>query len=545
MNKQSLITILLTMLMSMVEVTAFGYDIAVENADGVTIFYKYVNNGTELLVTEHSSYTNYRGVLVIPEDVTYMNRTRKVTMIGAQAFLNCSGLSSITIPNSVTSIEMGAFMNCSGLTSITIPNSVTSIGSVAFYGCESLNSVVISNIEAWCNLCFYDDGSNPLSYAHHLFLNEEEIKDLVIPNSVSSIGAYAFSGCSGLTSVTLDNNVKDIGYSAFSNCSDLTSVTIGNSVKNIGDYVFSDCSGLTSVTIGNNVKDIGSHAFGGCTCLTSVTIGKSVTSIGTKAFFNCYGLTSLTIPNSVSSIGNSAFLGCKGLSSVISLIENPFEISGKINNADMKRTFDLDVFNNVTLYVPIGTIEKYKATNGWKDFLFIEEGTGPNSGDTPEVMKCATPIIGYQNGKLTFISDTEGAICQSTITDSDITSYIGNEVQLVVTYHISVYATKANYENSDVATATLCWIDVEPQKEGIVDGIVSVRANPVLIQSNENTLIVTGAPKGIDISVYNLAGQKVGSTKVDTEATNVITSLHSGEVGIVKIGEKSVKVQIK
>lgn len=84
-----------------------------------------------------------------------------------------------------------------------------------------------------------------------------------------------------------------------------------------------------------------------------------------------------------------------------------------------------------------------------------------------------------------------------------------------------------------------------PRKEGIVDGIASFRANPVLIQSNENTLIVTGAPKVLDISVYNLAGQKVGYTKVDSETTNVITSLHSGEVGMVKIGEKSVKVQIK
>ena len=162
--------------------------------------------------------------------------------------------------------------------------------------------------------------------------------------SVTSIGGYAFSGCSGLTSVTIPNSVTSIGDYAFRGCSGLTSVTIGNSVTSIGDYAFYGCSGLTSVTIPNSVTSIGKSAFSGCTGLTSVTfnaekctymgsdsyppvfndcinlttlnIGNKVTIIPSSAFSGCSGLTSLTIPNSVTSIGYYAFSGCSGLTSV-------------------------------------------------------------------------------------------------------------------------------------------------------------------------------------------------------------------------------------
>ncbi len=136
-------------------------------------------------------------------------------------------------------------------------------------------------------------------------------------------------------------------------------------------------------------------------------------------------------------------------------------------------------------------------------------------------------------------------MCQSTITDSDIASYSSNEVQLGVTYNISVYATKDGYENSDVATATLCWIDVEPRTEGIANGVASVRANAVLIQGESGTFSISGADEGTPISIYNTAGQMVGSAKANAETTHVFTSLRKGEIGIVKIGQKAVKVMMK
>ena len=292
--KQISLSILLTLLMSMAGIKAYAYDIAVENADGVTIYYNYYNEGKELEVTFLSSNHSYQdnknayvGNVVIPEEVTYMNRTRKVTSIGSDAFWDCTRLTSVTIPNSVTSIGSYAFEYCTRLTSVNIPNSVTSIGDGAFQGCYGLTSVTISDITAWLSISFAGSESNPLCYAHHLFLNGEEVKDLTIPNSVTSIGDYTFHGCSSLTSVTIPNSVTSIGNSAFYYCSNLTSVTIPNSVTSIGGYAFQRCSSLTSVTIGNSVTTIGYSAFSDCSSLTSVTIPNSVTSIGDNAFYYC------------------------------------------------------------------------------------------------------------------------------------------------------------------------------------------------------------------------------------------------------------------
>ena len=211
-NMKKLITFFLLLALPLL---VSAYEIAVENADGVTIYYNYYNNGTELEVTSGGGYS---GVVNIPEEVAYMGRTRKVTSIGNHAFSESSDLTSVTIPNSVTSIGEYAFEYCNDLTSVTIPNSVTSIGKFAFVRRTGMTSVNITDIEAWCRIAFGNDYANPLSFAHHLYLNGEEIKDLVIPNSVSSIGNYAFFDCDGLTSVTIPNSVTSIGDGAFSGC---------------------------------------------------------------------------------------------------------------------------------------------------------------------------------------------------------------------------------------------------------------------------------------------------------------------------------------
>ena len=383
----------------------YAYDIAVDNADGMTIYYNYIKEGRELEVTSGDS--KYSGAVVIPEEATYDGRTRMVTSIGEYAFNSCVDLTSVTIPNSVTAIGRGAFQVCGGLTSVTISGSVTSIGNGAFKACRSLTSVNI-------------------------------------PNSVTSIGNEVFSGCSGLTSISIPNSVTSIGSSAFQHCSGLTSISIPNSVTSIGSSAFGACSGLTSVYItdlsawckitfvndysnplyyarrlylnNEEIKDlvvpdgvtsIGNEVFYGCSGLTSVTIPGSVTGIGDRAFFGCDGLISVAIPCSLTSIGNNAFDGCD-LESVVSLIEEPFALIGK---NDAFKTFSFNTFENAMLYVPANSIDKYKATDGWKDFAHIQSLEFSLSGTVRD--QDGNPIAGAQ------VTLANGTYYQTSTTDAD------------------------------------------------------------------------------------------------------------------------------
>ena len=560
---------LLLFAMILLPLVASAHDIEVQNADGVTIYYNYINGGNELEVTyrgdKHDSYTNeYHGIIVIPEKVTYINGTRKVTRIGSYAFYKCN-LVAVTIPNSVTSIGNNAFFDCDYLTSITIPNSVTSIGERAFEGCSGLTSITIPNsvtsIGYWAfRYCFgltsVTIGSGVTSIGEKAFEGCKHLTSITIPNSVTSIGYSAFSNCTSLTSVTIPNSVTFIGGSAFYGCSGLTSVTIGNSVTSIGSYAFSGCSGLTSITIPNSVTSIGYSAFSNCTSLTSVTIPNSVTSIGDYAFNGCSGLTSITIPNSVTSIGDLAFYKCTSLTSITIGSEIKYiniyafascpELTDVTCYAENVPSTEWNAFKDsnieyATLHVPASAVNAYKEAYPWNNFKSVTA----IGGDTPETPKCEKPTISYQNGKLTFSCATEGATCQYTIADTDIKAGSGHEVQLGVTYNISVYATKSGYDNSETATATLCWIDQQPKTEGITNGIANIPAQAVLIQSEGGAIHVQGVDEGTQVNVYSVNGTQAGSAISQAGAATINTNLQPGSIAIVKIGQKSVKVVMK
>ena len=292
---------------------AFGAWADTEYANGYTWTYRI--NGYTAEIYGSYSYSSYPCVSPRPTGAVTIPSTlggNPVTSIGNYAFSGCSGLTSVMIPDRVTSIGSSAFSGCSGLTSVTIPNSVTSIGSSAFSGCSGLMSISVgsgnANYKSVNGLLLSKDGKTLMQGVNG---------DVVVPDSVTSIEASAFSGCTNLTSVTIPNSVTSIGSSAFNNCSGLTSVTIPDSVTNIGYAAFNGCSGLTSVAIPNSVTNIGSSAFYNCSGLTSVTIPDSVTNIGYAAFNGCSGLTSMTIPNSVTNIDYAAFKGCSGLESMV------------------------------------------------------------------------------------------------------------------------------------------------------------------------------------------------------------------------------------
>ena len=233
-------------------------------------------------------------------NTTKIDIPMSVTTIGQFAFSNCSSLSEITIPQSVTTIGYGAFQDCSSLSEITIPQSVTTIGNDAFSGCKFtkvkyertgtgytfkdgvLTINAMQNKPAW-----YTDNINPL------------ITEVVWNCSPTSIGNYAFYGCSRLQSVDLSDctNLTTIGDSAFSSCSSLIEITIPQSVETIGDYAFHDCSSLIEITIPQSVETIGEWAFQDCSSLSEITIPQSVTTIGGHAFYGCSRLNTVVIDN--------------------------------------------------------------------------------------------------------------------------------------------------------------------------------------------------------------------------------------------------------
>ena len=290
-------------------------------------------------------------------EVTFAKNS-KLKKIGGSAFLGCSGLTSITIPESVTTIVGWAFLGCTSLTSITIPSSVNSIGAYAFSACTSLTSITLpSSVTSIEKEAFSDcaklttvtmKGATPPTLGDNIFESCEELNTIFVPTT--ALSAYQHSDSSkgwdnyksklaiggdcgaeghesevtwklqnGTLTISGKGKMADYSYDSmpwYAYKDQIKSVEIGEDITVIGDYAFSGCEKLTSITIPSSVQTIGSYAFNSCISLESITIPENVTSIGNSAFTNCYKFTSIAIPSNVTSIGNSAFSGCIGLNSI-------------------------------------------------------------------------------------------------------------------------------------------------------------------------------------------------------------------------------------
>ena len=494
----------------------------------------------------------------------------EVEIIGESAFSGCTGLTEITIPSSVTSIGYSAFSGCTGLTEINIPSSVTSIGNSAFAGCTNLASIYLpeslASIEfgAFENTAWYNSQPDGLVYIGNVAYRYKGVMpmntELIIKEGTLGIAGGAISGCQGLTSIFIPNTVVNIGSGVFGGCNNLKEIEIPNSVKTMGGtQTFYSCESLTKVIIPNcEIKYIWEdYLFNYCknieylslNCnnidnlfnpydskkLKHVVLGDHVETIGAGAFASCRQITQLTIGKSVSEIKENAFTGIQKLDEVICYAEN-------VPKTD-RTVFANSFIEYATLYVPASSVEAYKSSAPWSGFKQIL----PLKSDTPDdAERCATPTIIYKDRKLSFECATDGVTFVTDITDTDIKKHYTATIPLTATYTINVYASKKGYKDSEIATPTLCWIDATPQTEGIANNVANIQARAVLIQSSNNTFTIEGAEAGTAISVYDTSGKLVGSANASGEAaTTINTSLRNGDIGIVKIGEKAIKVVMK
>ena len=490
-----------------------------------------------------------------------------VKSIGNEAFSGCSSMTSITIPDSVRSIGGGAFSGCSSMTSITIPDSVRSIGGGAFSGCSSLTDIHIDSIESWLTINYGYNSSHPnyLSSSCHLYIGGTELTSIVIPETVTNIGQYAFYHCSNLTSIEIPDSVTSIGNNAFYDCSNLTGIAIPDSVTSIGNNAFYSCSSLIDVTIGNSVTDIGECAFRDCSNLTSVTIGNSVTYIRYRAFGDCIRLTSIVIPDSVTSIGHSTFANCSSLMNIV--------IPDSVTSIEDWAFTNCESLTNITIpdsLTNIGDFAFASCNNLKKVFFTVSDpdkniSFGDNMFYTPPTIYChmfTAPHIYFANlgYDVVFLEDIEDMDSIRTITlPDDFRMACGDSRTL---------ACAVFPEEGEPVT----WTSSNPDVLTVLDGVVTAVApgtatvtaaigtvsDTVTIETyqpatglvlNETALWLQAARESVQLSVAaytpenasaELTWSSSDTTLAAVDANGYVTTFKPGEVTITATTERGV-----
>ena len=541
MNKAFTLSFL-TLILSVIFVTpAFAYDVEVNG-----IYYNLFKAKKTAEVTRDVN-NKYNGDIVIPSTIA----------VDGDTF-------------SVTSIEGYAFYDCTGLTTINIPNSVIEIGENVFKGCTKLtNTIIVNDMFVFLPKNYKGHYSIPDKITRIIggaFKDCTELSSVSMPNSITNIGEEAFEGCKGLTSINIPNSVTIIEKDTFKGCCSLASVDIPNSVTRIGNYAFENCSNFTSVTIPNSVTIIGISAFAGCGSLTSVSIPNSVTNIDFNAFWGCdieklyfdcnslavylgqRSLKDLYIGDNVTTVDISfnnkllrkVYLG-KNVSEIrdnafaSSNIEE-FTITGEKDFSCGESIFGTQDLSYSTLYVPESKSTFYQTTEPWSNFGHILT----LSGESPvEPEKCAVPSISYADGKLKFSCETADVKFSSSITSADFKNFETEEVELTACYDISVTAKKDGLLNSETATAKLYWLASADQS----DNINTVEKRGIVIYSAGGNINISGLANNERVDFFDADGKTIGTTTaIDGTA---FFSAKSGNIVIVKIGKESIKVVVK
>ncbi len=491
--------------------SVLAFDFYAVCSTGQTLYYNITDANNHYVevtypgVTPWTGYTKPTGSLAIPSPVSLNGVSYSVKSIGSNCFIQCTDITSVTIPSSVTTIQEYAFYCCSGATSISIGNSVQTILENAFWGCSGLSSVTI-------------------------------------PNSVVAIGDNAFRACSGITTLQFGNAVTSIGSGAFMQCSSLSSLSIGNAVTSIGEGAFWYCTGLTSVTIPASVTSMATDAFFGCNSIatvnynavnctntevtpffsgnsiTSFIIGDGVVSIPRALVMNCPNLTGqlvipntvtsigglsfsycgisnkLTIPGSVSSIANTAFAYCTGLTEIEVLSQTPPSCGA----TTFAGCYDKP------LIVPCGCVPAYQNSPGWSNFTNIQQ----TSGCSYQINASANPSNGgtvqgagiYNQGQTcTLVASANTGFSFVNWTEN------GSQVSTSPTYSFIVYDDRtltANFQYQQPSTYTIT-VSADPSNGGTVSGGGTYQQGQqctVIATANSNYTFIKWTENGTQVS---------------------------------------------
>ena len=446
--------------------------------------------------------------------ITSVTLPNSVTELGKGCFSKCGRLESITLSESLTSLPDECLNECVKLTSIAIPEGVISLGDGCFDHCQELKSVTLpeglttlgNNCFSYCSFTTLTLPESMTTIGNSCFSHNGDLEHMTLPDGITSLGNTCFKQCYQLTSVDLPKNITalgadffwscdnikefilpegitSIGKSCFGGCDNLTSVTLPNSITSIGEFCFSDCSNLESINIPDGINTISKGCFASCTKLESITLPNSITTLEGSCFSNT-ALKSINLPNSIKNIDSYCFGECTGL----------LNVTCQWNNLDDVKTesdaFD-GIFSEAVLHIPEGTAEIYKAEEPWNQFKYIIEDGRPVT-----IEQCAVPEIGYEDGRLTFTSLTDGAKYHYTITAEDATAEAYSEtgeVTLAAAYGISVYASAEGYANSDAATATLYFTGGSFDPTAIAS---TEDSRALLVTTDGRTLTVSGLADG-------------------------------------------------